>query len=84
VTKDGIYINALAPVIIPTPIVTELTKKIGRPDAEQKLKDMDFTKAYPVGRFGVMEDAARAVSYMVENNWMVGSVLEINGGLAAV
>ncbi|KAM0715698.1 hypothetical protein Q7P37_009198 [Cladosporium fusiforme] len=81
--KKGIYINALAPGIIPTNIVEDLGAKLAAlPDSEEHaaFKKMDFMALYPAGRFGTPEDVARAVAFVVQNDWMVGSVVTVDGG----
>jgi NAD(P)-dependent dehydrogenase (short-subunit alcohol dehydrogenase family) len=47
------------------------------------MKTLDFQNLYPVGRFGVPGDVARAVAFVVENDWMVGSVVRVDGGFLA-
>jgi NAD(P)-dependent dehydrogenase (short-subunit alcohol dehydrogenase family) len=80
--KKNIYINAIAPGIIPTAIVADLGTQMAALDDEEhkEMKSLDFQAMYPVGRFGSPMDVARAVAFIVENDWMVGSVLQIDGG----
>jgi NAD(P)-dependent dehydrogenase (short-subunit alcohol dehydrogenase family) len=80
--KKNIYINAIAPGIIPTAIVTDLGTQMAALDDEEhkEMKNVDFQAMYPVGRFGSPVDVARAAAFIVENDWMVGSVLQIDGG----
>jgi NAD(P)-dependent dehydrogenase (short-subunit alcohol dehydrogenase family) len=80
--KKNIYINAIAPGIIPTAITADLGTQMAALDDEEhkEIKSVDFQAMYPVGRFGSPVDVARAVGFIVENDWMVGSVLQIDGG----
>jgi NAD(P)-dependent dehydrogenase (short-subunit alcohol dehydrogenase family) len=80
--KKNIYINAIAPGIVPTGIITELGAGLAALDDEEhkEIKNLDFQQLYPAGRFGTPMDVARAVAFVVENNWMVGSVLQVDGG----
>jgi NAD(P)-dependent dehydrogenase (short-subunit alcohol dehydrogenase family) len=80
--KKNIYINAIAPGIIPTAIVADLGTQMAALDDEEhkEMKSVDFQAMYPVGRFGSPMDVARAAAFIVENDWMVGSVLQIDGG----
>lgn len=83
--QKNIYINALAPGIIPTSIIDDLGAKMAELDGEEHkwFKEFDFLSKYPAGRFGRPEDVARAVAFVVENDWMVGSVLQTDGGYGA-
>ena len=42
----------------------------------------DFVKAFPQGRFGIPDDPARLIAWLVsdEGEWMVGQVLHSEGG----
>lgn len=82
--KDRIYINALAPGIVPTELVASMNTEKNRPAADPELANLDFLSRYPVGRFGTVQDVARAVAYILDNDWLVGSVLELDGGWGAV
>jgi NAD(P)-dependent dehydrogenase (short-subunit alcohol dehydrogenase family) len=85
--KKNIYINAIAPGIIPTAIIEGMGAQLAVLDdadpQHAEAKNMDFQKLYPAGKFGSPMDVARAVAFVVENDWMVGSVLEIDGGFLA-
>jgi NAD(P)-dependent dehydrogenase (short-subunit alcohol dehydrogenase family) len=80
--KKNIYINAIAPGIVPTGLVDELGASLAALDNEEhkEMKNLDFQQLYPAGRFGTPMDVARAVAFVVENDWMVGSVLQVDGG----
>ncbi|KAK3678671.1 hypothetical protein LTR78_001124 [Recurvomyces mirabilis] len=82
--KEGIFINAIAPGVIPTAMIAGVQSQLTRPEADPYLANLDLIAAYPVGRFGTVDDIAKAVAYVIDNNWLVGSVLELDGGLGAV
>lgn len=77
--KHGIYINAIAPGTIPTAIVAYFMKAKKELPDEEEFDRMDLAGRYPVGRFVQPEDVAKAVAYLVENDWVVGCVLEVDG-----
>lgn len=80
-TKN-IYINAVAPGMIPTGIIDELGGQLAKLDDEEHkwIKNYDFLQMYPAGKFGSTKDVARAVAFLTENDWMVGSVMQLDGG----
>jgi NAD(P)-dependent dehydrogenase (short-subunit alcohol dehydrogenase family) len=82
--KKNIYINAIAPGMIPTAIIASIGAQLEAFDEEhEEMKNMDFLKLYPAGKFGTPTDVARTVAFIVENDWMVGTVLQIDGGFCA-
>jgi 3-oxoacyl-[acyl-carrier protein] reductase len=64
--KDGITSNAVAPALIETEMVTS------NPNAR---KDV-----IPVGRFGRPDEVASVVLMLVENAYITGQVVSVNGG----
>jgi len=68
---SNITVNAVCPGFIET----DMTDAI--PD-EMKEK---ITKTIPMGRFGQPEDIAQAVRFCIENEYMTGATLDINGGI---
>lgn len=85
--KKNIYINAIAPGIIPTALVEDMGAQLAALDGadpqHEEMQNVDFQKLYPAGKFGTPMDVARAVAFVVENDWMVGSVLQVDGGFLA-
>ena len=69
--RNNITVNAVCPGFIET----DMTDAI--PD-EMKEK---ITKTIPMGRFGQPEDIAQAVRFCIENEYMTGATLDINGGI---
>jgi acetoacetyl-CoA reductase len=68
---SGITVNAVCPGFIET----DMTDAI--PDEVQE----KITKTIPMGRFGQPEDIAQAVRFCIENEYMTGATLDINGGI---
>lgn len=72
--SDGIIVNAVAPGIITTPFHEQFTPD----DVRTKM-----TGNIPIGREGTPEEIAAAVVYLAspQADYMVGEILEINGGM---
>ena len=64
--KEGITVNAIAPALISTEMVTNNPK--ARPDL------------IPVGRFGTAEEVAEAALMLVRNGYVTGQTINVNGG----
>ena len=64
--KDGITVNAVAPALIATEMVTSNPK--ARPDL------------IPVGRFGTVEEVAEVVVMLASNGYITGQTINVNGG----
>lgn len=71
--KYNIRINAVRPGMIYTQLSSSLT--------DEMIKN-DLTK-YPLQRYGVPEDVAYAVAYLLseESSWVTGSFITLDGGL---
>jgi 3-oxoacyl-[acyl-carrier protein] reductase len=65
-SKEGITVNAIAPALIATEMVTK--NKNARPDL------------IPVGRFGTVEEVADVVVMVVCNGYITGQTINVNGG----
>ena len=65
--KDGITVNAIAPALISTEMVT------GNPKAKPEL--------IPIGRFGTAEEVASATIMLARNGYITGQTINVNGGL---
>ena len=72
--SDGILVNAVAPGRIDTPLHDEFTPDEKRREAAQGI---------PLGREGTPEEVVGAVLFLVspQSNYIVGEVIEVNGGL---
>ena len=64
--RDGITVNAIAPALIETDMVTS------NPNASPE--------RIPVGFFGAPEEIARAAVLLAESNYLTGQTISINGG----
>jgi acetoacetyl-CoA reductase len=69
--RSNISVNAVCPGFIET----DMTDAI--PDEMQE----KITKTIPMGRFGQPEDIAQAVRFCIENEYMTGATLDVNGGV---
>lgn len=69
----GIYVNAIAPGYIDTPMTQSQTEVIR----------LGWLAASPIGRVGLPEEIAQAALYLAsdESNFVVGQVLAVNGGM---
>lgn len=64
--KEGITVNAIAPALIETDMITSNPK--ARPDIT------------PVGRFGTVEEVAEIAMMLASNGYMTGQTISVNGG----
>jgi 3-oxoacyl-[acyl-carrier protein] reductase len=64
--KEGITVNAIAPALI----ATDMVKK--NPNAKADL--------IPVGRFGATDEVTNVVLMLVENGYITGQTISVNGG----
>jgi 3-oxoacyl-[acyl-carrier protein] reductase len=68
----GIRCNAIAPGFIDTASTRQVLK-------ESALKHIE--KSTPLRRLGQPQEVAQAVQFIIENEYMNGSILEVTGGL---
>ncbi|MHB8954828.1 MAG: SDR family NAD(P)-dependent oxidoreductase [Pirellulaceae bacterium] len=64
--KEGITVNAIAPALIETEMVTD------NPNARPDL--------IPVGRFGTVDEVADVAVMLVRNGYVTGQTINVNGG----
>jgi 3-oxoacyl-[acyl-carrier protein] reductase len=64
--REGITVNAIAPALIETEMVTSNPK--ARPDL------------IPVGRFGTVEEVAETAVMLARNGYITGQTIHVNGG----
>ena len=71
---DGVLVNGIAPGVIATPFHERFTS----PEVRDKI-----TQGIPLGREGTPEEAAGAVLFLASSaaDYLVGEIIEINGGL---
>ncbi|HZX83367.1 MAG TPA: 3-oxoacyl-ACP reductase family protein [Reyranella sp.] len=65
--KDGITVNAVAPSLIETDMVTAVASSAAR---------------IPLGRFGKPEECAKIVMMLLDNEYMTGQTVALSGGLS--
>ena len=66
-----ITVNAIAPGYIETEMTESLSDRV----KETMLSQI------PLKRFGQAEEIAKTVEFLIDNKYMTGQVLEVNGGL---
>ena len=71
---SGIRVNSVSPGVIDTPMNAYFT-------AEEM---QAIQEEIPMGRMGTGEDVANAVAYLVENDYVTGIDLPVNGGFSIV
>ena len=67
--KDGITVNAVAPSLIETDMVTAVASSAAR---------------IPLGRFGKPEECVKIVMMLLDNEYMTGQTVALSGGLSFV
>jgi 3-oxoacyl-[acyl-carrier protein] reductase len=69
----GVYVNAIAPGFIETPLLADMAPELKRAIALQT----------PIGRFGTPEEVAALALYLAsdDSSYTVGQVLSPNGGV---
>jgi NAD(P)-dependent dehydrogenase (short-subunit alcohol dehydrogenase family) len=77
--KQGVRVNAVAFGTIDTPMVDRM---VGESKANNAQRDW-LAGFHPVGRIGTVEEAAHAVLSLMENPFITGSVLAVDGGWTA-
>ncbi|MBR0854609.1 SDR family NAD(P)-dependent oxidoreductase [Bradyrhizobium liaoningense] len=65
--KEGITVNAVAPSLIETDMMSGQPQLVGR---------------IPLGRFGTADEVAKAVMLLVDNAYMTGQTIALSGGMA--
>lgn len=67
----GITVNAIAPGFIETDMTEVLSERV----TETMLAQI------PLKRFGQVDEIAHAVAFLIENSYITGQTIEVNGGL---
>lgn len=65
-TKEGVTVNAIAPALIETEMITSNAKA--------------SPSRIPVGRFGSVEEVASVVVLLATNGYITGQTINVNGG----
>ncbi len=79
VAKQGVRVNAVAFGAIQTPMMDRFVgeAKVGNPQRDW------LASVHPVGRVGTTDEAAQAVIALLENPFITGTVLTVDGGWTA-
>jgi len=76
---SGVRVNCIRPGAVHT----EINQRAGLGDAEQSLQRLQgLASAHALGRIGTGEQIAEAVAYLACADWVTGSILTVDGGLA--
>lgn len=67
----SITVNTIAPGFIETDMTAEMSERV----TEAMLGEI------PLKRFGQAEEVASAVKFLMENRYVTGQTIEVNGGL---
>jgi NAD(P)-dependent dehydrogenase (short-subunit alcohol dehydrogenase family) len=79
VAKQGVRVNAVAFGAIQTPMMDRF---IGEAKTENPQRDW-LASVHPVGRIGTTDEAAQAVIALLDNAFITGTVLTVDGGWTA-
>ena len=71
VASRGITVNAIAPGFIETDMTDQLSDRVKEAMLDQ----------IPLKRFGQVEHIAKTVDFLIDNDYITGQVIEVNGGL---
>jgi len=77
--KQGVRVNAVAFGTIQTPMVNRL---VGESKTDNAQRDW-LASLQPIDRIGTTEEAAQAVIALLENPFITGSILTVDGGWTA-
>jgi 3-oxoacyl-[acyl-carrier protein] reductase len=66
-----IRVAGIAPGIITTPMTAQM-----KPEAIERM-----LAGVPAGRFGTVEEIAHTLQYIIENDYVTGRIIEMDGGL---
>src|SRR5262245_40857981 len=77
--KQGVRVNAVAPGAIQTPMVDRF---VGQDQQNNPQRDW-LASLHPVGRIGTTDEIAQAVIALLENPFVTGATLAVDGGWTA-
>ena len=78
-SKQGVRVNAVAPGVIQTPMVDRF---VGANTVNNAQRDW-LASQHPVGRIGTTDEVAQATIALLENAFITGSILNVDGGWTA-
>lgn len=79
-SSKNIRVNAVAPGLVKTPIFSKMIAS----EADRKKQLKEWIEEIPIKRFGKPEEIAHAVIFLVENDFVNGIILPVDGGESAV
>lgn len=82
-----VRVNAVAPGIVDTDMVRVLRRESGAEDAQARDAALaeqmaGFARLHPLGRMGKAEEIAQAVVYLLDAEWVTGTVMTVDGGVS--
>ena len=84
----GVRVNVVAPGVVDT----DMVRALRLPPGARPPEDVDAAVAaqlealrtlHPIGRLGTPEDVAAATQFLLDAEWITGTVLTVDGGLSA-
>jgi 3-oxoacyl-[acyl-carrier protein] reductase len=80
-----VRVNAVAPGIVDTEMVRTLRREPageGERTALEQAQLAGLARLHPLGRLGTPEEIARAVLFLLDAEWVTGTVLTVDGGIS--
>lgn len=71
-----IRVNAVAPGLVETSLTEKITSNVTSRNFSEKM--------HALARLGSTSDIAKAIIFLLENSWITGQILAIDGGLSTV
>ncbi len=78
-SKAGVRVNAVSPGAIQTPMVNRF---VGEALTDNPQRDW-IASMHPIGRIGTTDEVAAAVLALLENTFITGAILTVDGGWTA-
>ena len=75
-SKQGVRVNAVAPGVIQTAMVDRF---VGANTENNPQRDW-LASIHPLGRIGTTDEVAQAVVALLENGFITGAILNVDGG----
>ena len=74
---DKVRVNCICPGTTDTPSLADRISKLPNPDEGRK----SFIARQPLGRFGMPEEIAEGILFLVTNEFCTGTILSVDGGM---